>query len=174
MAQSMLNAMSKKDRDMLRKSRTFLAEFMQQLPTVVDYLYEEKILSAQLVQDLKATTTHAKQVSTLLDILPKRGVRAFGCLVAALVKTHQDNVARGLDKNMAMELIENRQQQQGISTSTPQSETSKTSSVNELAALPIEQSNSDGDYYIMYLPIYLPRIALNSNTLQLWNFQPLV
>ena len=164
MAQVMVERMRRKDRDALRKNRVFLTELMQQLPVVAEYLHSEKILSTQMVEEMKTEGTREKQIATLLDILPKKGPRAFGCLVAALVHTRQDNIARGLDSKTATELIEKRQQLQRADTENKEAVESMTVNDDQ----PIEEVITVDEHVVMYLPVYISRSALNCNTLHLW------
>ena len=53
----------------------------------------------------------------LLDLLVKRGPSAFEQFIQALVITDQDNIALMLDKDLALEYIENRDE--GRSNQTP-------------------------------------------------------
>ena len=67
-----------------------------------------KLLDSIDLLSLQSRSTNGERVGRLLDILVKRGPTAFGQLIQALVITDQDDIAKMLDFEVALDYIKNR------------------------------------------------------------------
>ena len=78
--------MDKKHRDLLRKNRISLVQDLE-ATQLLSYLYQEDILSENDRDSIKAEKTRGAKAEKLLDILPRRGKRAFDVFCHALATT---------------------------------------------------------------------------------------
>ena len=78
--------MDKKHRDLLRKNRISLVQDLE-ATQLLSYLYQEDILSENDRDSIKAETTRGAKAEKLLDILPRRGKKAFDVFCQALATT---------------------------------------------------------------------------------------
>ncbi|CAH3038790.1 unnamed protein product [Porites lobata] len=78
--------MDKKHRDLLRKNRISLVQDLE-ATQLLSYLYQEDILSENDRDSIKAEKTRGAKAEKLLDILPRRGKKAFDVFCQALATT---------------------------------------------------------------------------------------
>ncbi|KAK0150280.1 Death domain-containing protein CRADD [Merluccius polli] len=71
-------------RELLRKQRQHLSRQVLVSDAVVQFLYQEDILTASHVEEIECEATNQRKTLRLLDVLPTRGPRAFPALLAAL------------------------------------------------------------------------------------------
>ncbi|XP_077399780.1 death domain-containing protein CRADD [Vanacampus margaritifer] len=71
-------------KEVLRKMRLDLSEQLLVSDGVLPFLYQEDILTAAQVEDILAESTDRKRCLKMLDLLPKRGPKAFECFLRAL------------------------------------------------------------------------------------------
>lgn len=91
--------MDKKHRDLLRKNRISLVQDLE-ATQLLSYLYQEDILSENDRDSIKAEKTRGAKSEKLLDILPRRGKRAFDVFCQALATTDgQDHLVDLLKPN---------------------------------------------------------------------------
>nr|XP_014350897.1 PREDICTED: death domain-containing protein CRADD [Latimeria chalumnae] len=76
--------MEAKHKGILRKYRVELCSQLLVDGLLVQYLYQEGILSESQLEEINAQNTRGKKVMKLLDILPTRGPRAFGKFLESL------------------------------------------------------------------------------------------
>ncbi|KAG7454364.1 hypothetical protein MATL_G00258890 [Megalops atlanticus] len=76
--------MDPKHKEFLRKHRLDLSNQILTDETIVQYLYQEGILTESQVEEIQAQTTNKKKTFKLLDILPTRGPHAFGAFLKSL------------------------------------------------------------------------------------------
>lgn len=79
--------MEDKDRRKLQTNRLSVLENLDVLE-ILDYLYQEKVLSDDDYERIKVKETKHDRCRFLLDMLPSKGPRAFGCFVKALEKDY--------------------------------------------------------------------------------------
>lgn len=65
-------------------------------------LISDHTLTSSMIEEITAAKTTQSKVGRLLDVLPKRGAKAFGALVEALHETHQGHLANLLDPSGAI------------------------------------------------------------------------
>lgn len=80
------SVMDKKHRDLLRKNRISLVQDLE-ATQLLSYLYQEDILSENDRDSIKAEKTRGAKAEKLLDILPRRGKKAFDVFCQALATT---------------------------------------------------------------------------------------
>ena len=78
--------MEKKHRDLLRRNRVTLVQDLEAL-RLLNYLFQEGTLSENDLDTVKAEKTRSAQAEKLLDILPRRGKKAFDVFCHALENT---------------------------------------------------------------------------------------
>lgn len=76
--------MDARDKQLLRSLRLELCTEVLVDGLVIQYLYQEGILTDSHVQEIKAQTTSQRKTMMLLDILPTRGPRAFDAFLDSL------------------------------------------------------------------------------------------
>ncbi|NXG17067.1 CRADD protein, partial [Grallaria varia] len=76
--------MDARDKQLLRSLRVDLCTEVLVDGLVIQYLYQEGILTDSHVQDIKAQTTSQRKTMMLLDILPTRGPKAFEVFLDSL------------------------------------------------------------------------------------------
>lgn len=76
--------MEQRHKDILRKHRLFLSEELLVSETVVQFLFQEEVLTATQVETIEAQETNRSKVLKLLDLLPSRGPRAFELFLRSL------------------------------------------------------------------------------------------
>uniref|UniRef100_UPI00398F54DA death domain-containing protein CRADD n=1 Tax=Pristiophorus japonicus TaxID=55135 RepID=UPI00398F54DA len=76
-------AMEEKHRRILRRLRLELAGGLR-AERVVQYLYQERVVSLSFVEQVEAEPVSARQTLQLLDHLPSRGARAFAAFAHSL------------------------------------------------------------------------------------------
>uniref|UniRef100_A0A3Q2XJL8 CASP2 and RIPK1 domain containing adaptor with death domain n=1 Tax=Hippocampus comes TaxID=109280 RepID=A0A3Q2XJL8_HIPCM len=77
-------AMDPVHKEVLRTLRVDLSEQLLVSDGVLPLLYQEGILTAAQVEDILAESTDRKRCLKLLDVLPRRGPKAFGVFLRAL------------------------------------------------------------------------------------------
>lgn len=76
--------MEPQHRALLREHRLKLSEEVLVTESIVQFLYQEEILSQDQVEEIESQPSNRQKCLKLLDILPSRGPRAFGCFLQAL------------------------------------------------------------------------------------------
>uniref|UniRef100_A0A8C6S7N3 CARD domain-containing protein n=1 Tax=Nannospalax galili TaxID=1026970 RepID=A0A8C6S7N3_NANGA len=76
--------MEARDKQVLRSLRLELGAEVLVEGLVLQYLYQEGILTENHVQEIKAQTTELRKTMMLLDILPSRGPKAFDTFLDSL------------------------------------------------------------------------------------------
>ncbi|XP_004446788.1 death domain-containing protein CRADD isoform X2 [Dasypus novemcinctus] len=76
--------MEARDKQVLRSLRLELGAEVLVEGLVLQYLYQEGILTENHVQEIKAQTTGLRKTMLLLDILPSRGPKAFDTFLDSL------------------------------------------------------------------------------------------
>ncbi|KAF4791570.1 hypothetical protein TURU_129595 [Turdus rufiventris] len=76
--------MDARDKQLLRSLRLELCTEVLVDGLVIQYLYQEGILTDSHVQEIKAQTTSQRKTMILLDILPTRGPKAFDAFLDSL------------------------------------------------------------------------------------------
>ncbi|KAM9771918.1 death domain-containing protein CRADD [Syngnathus typhle] len=72
-------------KEVLQKLRVDLSEqLLVSDGVLLPFLYQEDILTAAQVEDILAESSERKRCLKLLDVLPKRGPKAFACFLRAL------------------------------------------------------------------------------------------
>ncbi|OWF43565.1 Caspase-2 [Mizuhopecten yessoensis] len=87
--------MEKNHKEAIRKNYTFIIENLTP-ESVVDSLHQEEILTMYMKEDVEVCKTRRDKVVKLLDILVRRGPRAFDSFITALHDTEQKFVAEKL------------------------------------------------------------------------------
>lgn len=78
--------MDPKHKKFLRSQRLQLADEILVDDTIVQYLYQEDILTQSHLEDIQCESSNRRKVLKLLDILPTRGSRAFHHFIKSLEK----------------------------------------------------------------------------------------
>ncbi|XP_043093850.1 death domain-containing protein CRADD [Puntigrus tetrazona] len=78
--------MDPKHKRLLRSQRLFLAEELLVDDMIMQYLYQEEILTESHLEEIQAEPSNKKKTLRLLDVLPTRGSRAFLHFIRALEK----------------------------------------------------------------------------------------
>ncbi|KAF4080933.1 hypothetical protein AMELA_G00155130 [Ameiurus melas] len=76
--------MERKHRDLLRAQRLHLCEQLVVDETIVQYLYQEDILTEGQVEEIESQKSNKNKTLLLLSILPNRGPNAFTVFVQSL------------------------------------------------------------------------------------------
>lgn len=76
--------MEARDKQVLRSLRLELGAEVLVEGLVLQYLYQEGILTENHIQEIKAQTTGLRKTMLLLDILPSRGPKAFDTFLDSL------------------------------------------------------------------------------------------
>ncbi|XP_053541626.1 death domain-containing protein CRADD isoform X2 [Ictalurus punctatus] len=76
--------MEPKHRDLLRAQRLHLCEQLVVDETIVQYLYQEDILTEGQVEEIQSQKSNKNKTLLLLSILPNRGPNAFNVFVQSL------------------------------------------------------------------------------------------
>ncbi|XP_075353139.1 death domain-containing protein CRADD isoform X3 [Mycteria americana] len=76
--------MDARDKQLLRSLRLELCTEVLVDGVVIQYLYQEGILTDSHVQEIKSQTTSQRKTMMLLDILPTRGPKAFDVFLDSL------------------------------------------------------------------------------------------
>ncbi|XP_009462203.1 PREDICTED: death domain-containing protein CRADD [Nipponia nippon] len=76
--------MDARDKQLLRSLRLELCTEVLVDGVVIQYLYQEGILTDSHVQEIKSQTTSQRKTMMLLDILPTRGPKAFDAFLDSL------------------------------------------------------------------------------------------
>ncbi|KAM6095617.1 death domain-containing protein CRADD isoform 3-T3 [Chlamydotis macqueenii] len=76
--------MDARDKQLLRSLRLELCTEVLVDGIVIQYLYQEGILTDSHVQEIKSQTTSQRKTMMLLDILPTRGPKAFDAFLDSL------------------------------------------------------------------------------------------
>ncbi|XP_065124623.1 death domain-containing protein CRADD isoform X1 [Paramisgurnus dabryanus] len=78
--------MDPKHKKLLRSLRLHLADELLVGDTIVQYLYQEEILTQSQLEDIQSESSNRDKALKLLDILPTRGVSAFHHFISSLEK----------------------------------------------------------------------------------------
>ncbi|KAG8137967.1 hypothetical protein E2320_003904 [Naja naja] len=76
--------MDARDKQVLRSLRLELCAELLVEGLIIQYLYQEEILTDNHVQEIKAQVTNQRKTLVLLDILPTRGPKAFEAFLESL------------------------------------------------------------------------------------------
>lgn len=76
--------MDPRHREVLRKHRLWLSDQLLVSDTVVQFLYQEEILTEAQVEMIESQDTNKHRVLKLLDLLPNRGPGAFPAFLQSL------------------------------------------------------------------------------------------
>lgn len=71
-------------RAVLRRNRRFLSAELQVSDSIVPLLFQEEILTEAQVEHIESQATNTQKTLRLLELLPRRGPRAFRCFLRAL------------------------------------------------------------------------------------------
>ncbi|XP_034434775.1 death domain-containing protein CRADD isoform X1 [Hippoglossus hippoglossus] len=71
-------------RAVLRRNTRFLSAELQVSDSIVPLLFQEEILTEAQVEHIESQTTNTRKTRRLLELLPRRGPRAFRCFLRAL------------------------------------------------------------------------------------------
>ena len=83
---SFVESMEKKHRELLRRNRVTLVDDLEP-KHLLSYLLQERALSLNDIDSIKAEQTRVRQAEKVLDFLPRRGPKAFGIFCRALQQT---------------------------------------------------------------------------------------
>lgn len=91
--------MDKCHKEILRKNRLWLSEELLVTETIVQFLYQENILTQAQVEVIESQESSKHRALKLLDTLPSRGPRAFDAFLQSLHEFSwvQDALQRDLD-----------------------------------------------------------------------------
>ncbi|XP_026065490.1 death domain-containing protein CRADD [Carassius auratus] len=78
--------MDPKHKRLLRSQRLFLAEELLVDDMIIQYLYQEEILTESHLEEIRSESSNRKKTLKLLDILPTRGSHAFHRFIQSLEK----------------------------------------------------------------------------------------
>ncbi|XP_048012257.1 death domain-containing protein CRADD [Megalobrama amblycephala] len=78
--------MDPKHKKLLRSQRLFLAEELLVDDIIIQYLYQEEILTESHLEEIESESSNRKKTLKLLDILPTRGSSAFRHFTQSLEK----------------------------------------------------------------------------------------
>ncbi|KAF4114621.1 death domain-containing protein CRADD [Onychostoma macrolepis] len=78
--------MDPKHKELLRSQRLFLVEELLVDDMIIQYLYQEEILTESHLEEIQSESSNRKKTLKLLDILPTRGSRAFHHFIQSLEK----------------------------------------------------------------------------------------
>lgn len=90
--------MNEREKEIIRRNRRFIQENVFNIDDVADLLYEKGILTLNN-KELVASYLVDRRAYEMLDIVVKRGPRAFPCLVEALRETENPEAADRLEGN---------------------------------------------------------------------------
>ncbi|KAM3833589.1 death domain-containing protein CRADD isoform 2-T3 [Vipera latastei] len=76
--------MDARDKQVLRSLRLELCAELLVEGLIIQYLYQEEILTDNHVQEIRAQVTNQRKTLVLLDILPTRGPKAFEAFLESL------------------------------------------------------------------------------------------
>lgn len=76
--------MDARDKQILRSLRLELCAELLVDGLIIQYLYQEGILSENHLQEIKSQVTNQRKTMMLLDILPTRGPKAFDIFLESL------------------------------------------------------------------------------------------
>nr|XP_022286252.1 caspase-6-like [Crassostrea virginica] len=85
--------MEERERTVLRRSRSVFTRDLVDVHTVCDRLYQREVLSEGMKSEILSETTRENQVRKLLDIIPKRGQKAYWALFDVLEETFQHDLS---------------------------------------------------------------------------------
>ncbi|KAL2102562.1 hypothetical protein ACEWY4_001730 [Coilia grayii] len=91
--------MDSQHKDILRKHRLELSSNINTDDTIVQYLYQEDILTLSHVEEILAENSSKKRTLKLLDLLPARGPKAFEKFLESLEAEYpwvQERLLQGL------------------------------------------------------------------------------
>lgn len=95
--------MEPQHKDILRKHRLDLCANISTDDTIMQYLYQEDILTMNHVEEIQAQTCNKRRTLMLLDILPTRGPNAFAKFLEALEAEYpwvQEKLLQELDNSV--------------------------------------------------------------------------
>lgn len=95
----MLGGMQDHHKDALIKLRVKLIQEME-LDELIEHLVQKKVLTSYMQEKIQSKGVSFRQNSALLDLLPKRGPKAFSIFCTALRDTDQEHLAEQLEKEM--------------------------------------------------------------------------
>ncbi|XP_062860129.1 death domain-containing protein CRADD [Trichomycterus rosablanca] len=79
-----VSIMEPKHKEILRAHRLYLCEQLVVEDTIIQYLYQEDILTESLVEEIQSQSCNRKKTLELLNTLPHRGPNAFSAFIQAL------------------------------------------------------------------------------------------
>lgn len=89
--------MDKRHKNLLRRNRLALVQDLEAI-RLLNYLFQEEIFSENDLDSVKVERTRTSQAEMLLDILPRRGPKAFDAFCRALEDTDGQDHLVGLLK----------------------------------------------------------------------------
>lgn len=95
--------MEPQHKDILRKHRLDLCANISTDDAIVQYLFQEGILTMNHVENIQAQTSSKRRTLMLLDILPTRGPNAFSKFLEALEAEYPwvQKLLQGLDNSVS-------------------------------------------------------------------------
>lgn len=76
--------MDPRHKEILRAHRLTLSEQLIVDDSIIQYLYQEDILTESQVEDIQSQSSNRNKTLRLLSLVPGRGPRAFSCFLTAL------------------------------------------------------------------------------------------
>lgn len=98
--------MDPRHKEILRKHRLDLSNQILIDDTIVQFLYQENILSESHVEEIQSQITNKRKTLRLLDVLATRGPRAFDTFLRSLEEEFtwvRDNLLQQLEANAPAE-----------------------------------------------------------------------
>lgn len=89
--------MENKDRDKIRNNMVLLTGRLKIYGQMLNYLYEKRILSQQMVEEIESKKTNTEKNRHLLQLIPRRGEDALPRLIECLIKSGQKDLAYIID-----------------------------------------------------------------------------
>ncbi|XP_032238419.2 caspase-3 [Nematostella vectensis] len=153
--------MEQKHRNLLRKNRVALARDLEPRE-VLNYIFQEGVFSERDIETVNSLTTRQAQAERILDILPRRGPRAFPVFCDALYQSEANtHLALILQANISAGTQETeppKQHKEKLPVKTP---VESDSGISDLGTFPTDQptvkpvdpnatiNQSDDDIYKM-------------------------
>lgn len=93
-------AMSNEHKDRLKRNHVQLVDELEISEALLAVLRQDNILTSETQEAIESQPTRGEKVRNLLNILPRRGKRAFEVFIKALCETSQEELAELLDQEM--------------------------------------------------------------------------
>ena len=118
--------MEQRHRDILRNNWVFLMENLT-LDYLLPILFQNRILSEDLIEQIKSENTSKLKNYAFLTILQRRGSKAFDACVQALVESDQNHVAERLMQQSSSSMASTTRTSQGNVLRHPEEPSNNTS-----------------------------------------------